>query len=138
MFDGIDKIDWQKLRVPDAPKWIQGLVSENTAFRDESFDEIRDTYIYERPDFAKYIVPYIIEIIGQNHANADIPLLLEFLKSLRVSIIRFISTDVAMVESQFIKSKIDSSIEIYKKHLSSNNSETRDAAKSLIKDIENS
>ncbi|MGB1286648.1 MAG: hypothetical protein ACPG7F_08970 [Aggregatilineales bacterium] len=36
MFDDLHTIDWESLRVPDAPKWIRGLISEDIPLRDES------------------------------------------------------------------------------------------------------
>jgi hypothetical protein len=136
MFSDLSNVDWEMLRVPEAPSWIEGLVSVDTLTREESFLNLRDTHIYERPDLAQYVVPYIIRILASQEENADIPLLLEFLIALRSYAVGFINRDTAIVDAQTVKSQIDGSLETLKKLALSDDSEIKESAISLINDIE--
>lgn len=135
MFDDLDQIDWAGLHAEQAPQWIKGLVSENQSIRNQSFDEMRDSYIYERPDLACFVIPYILRILEHQEVNSDTELLIVFLKNIRINAGDFFRQGIAAESSKKIIADIDSSIELYRRLSAA--PLARDAALDLISEIEN-
>ena len=138
MFDDLDKVDWEKLGSPDAPQWIQGLVSESETVRDDAFDGLKLSDIYDRGRFARFVLPYIIHIVADGNTHADIALLLTFLKALRSYASGYIRRGTSVKHWMEVMTTIDNAIEIFQPFLQDPDSETRDAAEELLAAIEGS
>jgi hypothetical protein len=135
MFDDLDQIDWAGLGVEQAPQWIKGLASGNSSVRNQSFDALRDSGIYERPSFAIFVVPYVLLILENNDVNPETEVLLEFLRALRQYARGFVGQNLAVESSKKIIADIDNSMDVFRRL--SENPLTRDAALELISEIEN-
>ena len=135
MFDDLDQVDWAGLHAEQAPQSIKGLASGDRSIRNQSFDELRDSGIYERPDFARSVVPYVLLILENSEVNPETEVLLEFLRALRQYAKGFVSDSLAVESASQIINEIDSSVSIFRDL--SENPLTKDSALELISDIEN-
>ena len=135
MFDDLYVIDWQKFNLPDTPKWIVGLVSNDEFEREESFDFLKGSSIETRPDFAYSVIPYIIKIIINKNTMADIPVLLGFVRAQRINSYWCIEHNILPEFARDVIVLIDSAIDVYKALLFNTDDETQEAAQSLIKEI---
>ena len=135
MFDDLDQVDWAGLNAQEVPNFIRRLVSNDPAVRNLSFHELLDTYIYERPDLACEVVPYILRILENREINGDTGLLIEFLRAMYSYAHGFVERDMGGVEdSRQIISDIENAKDIIRNL--SENPLTRDTALHLITDIE--
>ncbi|MBZ0301957.1 MAG: hypothetical protein K8J31_19570 [Anaerolineae bacterium] len=135
MFNDLDQIDWIGLRAEQVPNLIRGLASEDQSIRNESFDRLLDTDIYERPDFAHAVVPYILRILEHCEVNTETELLLELLAALRSYAEGFIGRNLAKESSTAVISDIDNSKALFLRL--SKNPLAKETALELIADIEN-
>ena len=136
MFDEINTVPWSDYGMPEAPKYIQDLVSDSEHERDIAFDTLKD-YAYDRLSFSYYVTMYLLRIIELKDGNVDVPLLLQFILN------TYITAQIRRKNSsnQSISNKllvlVQSGIDLYKELLTEENQETRDAAQDLVEEITN-
>jgi|GEM_PF-100012 len=136
MLENLETINWNALNQPEMPQWIRNLTSKNEKIRDEAFDDIRDSYIHERPDLAKHVVPFVVEILSDQNTVADVALLLHFMYTLRINAIYFIQRNSAVEESLNVIKSVDSGIDIYRVLATNEDDEIREEANSLLNYID--
>ncbi len=134
MFDDLNQIDWKALGNEQAPQWIRGLGSENQVLRNESFDALINSYIYERLDLASLVVPFILRILEHQESNSETELLIVFLKNIYINANEFLHQGIAVESSKKIVADINNSIGAIRSL--SDNLLVRDAALELIFEIE--
>ncbi|QPC84547.1 hypothetical protein G4Y79_09275 [Phototrophicus methaneseepsis] len=140
MFDDIEKVPWERYAgMPDAPKYIRNLISEDPKKRDIAYDQLISNYVYENLLFSHHLITYMIRIIEQENTIADVALILQFLIYMHQVAPGWMGKyppDPAM--PSIILEQIESSLSIYERYLDSTDDETKEVAQELVQEIKDS
>jgi hypothetical protein len=65
MLEKLNEFDWQNIGLPQIPNLLHGISSIDKNHRQKSYDELYDIGLLDLPKGTPYIIPFLIELLGE-------------------------------------------------------------------------